>query len=134
MRAGVHRCEMRSIQMFRHGAETNLPDAQLYVGLLTRCCTPDGNRAVELRAEGYERQPVRLSDVQVITPECRRLSLDRVSFGPIAKVVERVQHAALYDQQGPSGRILGYAFVQRFPGSAAQGEIAFERGEITLRY
>jgi hypothetical protein len=72
--------------------------------LLTKAPSPEGVGAVELEAEGYERQPVRLMQLDSRYDGNR----DKVLFGPVQDW-QKVTHAALLD---PAGYLIAYGALR----------------------
>jgi hypothetical protein len=103
----------------------------LTLALLTRPPTADGVHAEELGAPGYERQPLSFLPPASGLVGHRQLSAHRVSFGPIGFDAGQVNHAAVMD---PSGAVLAYGIVERRGGCFELGEVAFDAGEIQIRF
>ena len=100
----------------------------LSLALLTTGPTPEGEGAVELEAEGYERQPVRLMQLDSRFDGNR----DKVLFGPVQDW-PKVTHMALLD---PGGYLIAYGALRANGQSFDyddQGFLVFPVGHIRLK-
>jgi hypothetical protein len=101
------------------------------VGLLTSAPDPDGFRCEELRAPGYARQPITFLPPVGNVVGGKQLSAHRVSFSDIGPDAYGCTHAALFDE---NGEVFAYSWISRSAASFGSAEVAFEPGQIQLRF
>jgi hypothetical protein len=129
MDAGSYLLTARMVVQHRGNREA-IERGHFAVGLLTCAPTPEGTHVHELKAEGYERQPVEFLDLPKGPGAHAVRNSNCVVFKDVTPSWPKASHAAIFDANGD---LFAYSWLQSSAGFTGHNEITLAPTAIKLR-